>query len=209
MHIIIVIVVIKMVSELDKVKTTITVSLGTKNRLRDEKGSDSYEDFINYLLRIYKQKNQKNLTTNPDQDIKSFVDIIQHKRKKAVLLEDGVSFTYSYNEYVNSVAFHFDIQLEKIRDHGQQISVEGYFTSQPKVWRSSAELLRDKYKLYFKILEHAIQREIDSMYAHSGKFEDHYNWQKEFRLLGLSLKSFDEDVMEKLKGYENRVDLYD
>ncbi len=36
--------------ELDKIKSSITISLGTKNRLRKEKGSMSYEEYINYLL---------------------------------------------------------------------------------------------------------------------------------------------------------------
>ncbi len=38
-------------TELDRIKSTITISLGTKNRLRELKGSQSYENFINYLLR--------------------------------------------------------------------------------------------------------------------------------------------------------------
>lgn len=36
---------------LDKIKTTITISMGMKNRLRKYKGGASYEQYIGYLLR--------------------------------------------------------------------------------------------------------------------------------------------------------------
>jgi len=44
-----------MKSELDRIKSTITISLGAKNRLRKIKGSQSYEEFINYLIRLRNQ----------------------------------------------------------------------------------------------------------------------------------------------------------
>ena len=37
--------------ELDRIKSTITISLGLKNRLREAKGGASYEVFIAHLLR--------------------------------------------------------------------------------------------------------------------------------------------------------------
>ena len=41
--------------ELDQIKSTITISLGTKNRIRQMKGGQSYEEFINHLIRLRNQ----------------------------------------------------------------------------------------------------------------------------------------------------------
>ena len=51
-------------------------------------------------------------------------------------------------------------------------------------------------------LKTAIKNEIEPLFRHKGRFEDYFSWEQEFRTLNISKKSFEEDVMEKLKSYE-------
>src|SRR3989339_825712 len=65
--------------------------------------------------------------------------------------------------------------------------------------------LQSGYRSYFELLALAIKTEIEPLFKHRGRFEDYYSWQKEFERLGLSRASFENDVMEKLNDYENKV----
>ena len=171
-------------TELDRVKSTITVSLGLKNRLRDVKGSASYEEFIAQLLR---SKNE--LVHNGN-----YLEIQKFQRKEIVYSFDNKKIVFSYNKYNQSQNFVFDIQINTIRENGTKYL--------------SIELLNNQlvfgYKLYFELLTLAIQNEIEPLFRHRGRFEDYYSWKKEFERLGIN-KAFENDVMEKLNDFKNGV----
>ncbi len=103
-----------MLTELDNVKTTITISLGTKNRLRKLKGSLTYEDFINYILR----KKQKN-----------YAEIQSLERKGATIKIKNKTFPFKHNKYNESENFRFDIEPENLREKTSNIKeeYESYF----------------------------------------------------------------------------------
>jgi predicted CopG family antitoxin len=192
MHYITSIEVMQMNSELDRIKSTITISLGTKNRLRKLKEGQSYEDYINYLIRM------RNQIAHSD----NVIELQKFKRKQGMYSEDNFKILFSYNEYNNSENFIFDIKIENVRKDGKKISFGGYITGTSNLTdRKSHDSLKVEYAAYFRLLQIAIQIEIEPLFRHNGRFEDYYSWKSEFRMLNLSKKSFVEDVMAKLEDY--------
>lgn len=187
---IIIIGVMQMNSELDKIKSTITISLGTKNRLRKIKGSKSYEDYINYLLRQRKQINYGD----------NVVELQKFKRKKGIFSDGEYKILFSYNEHNSSENFVFDIKVDTVRKNGRKTSYSVYIKDRTK--NPDLEYI-DRAKAYFKLLQVAIQQEIEPTFKHTATFADYYAWEKEFEVLNLSKKSFDMDVMDRLEDYQN------
>lgn len=175
-------------SELDKIKTTITISLGTKNRLRKNKGSNSYEKYINYLIRLRDQ------TSNGE----NLIELQKFIRKQAIYSIEQYKILFEYNRFNNSPNFIFDIKINIIREAGKIITLKEFFAN----FSPEHDLAYKEYALYFRLLETAIQNEIEPLFKHNGRFEDHFSWQNEYKLLNLSEKSFEEDVMDKLKSYK-------
>jgi len=178
-------------NELDKVKSTITISLGLKNRLRDIKGSASYEEIIAKLLRSRNEVVHNN----------NYIEIQKFQRREMVYSNEDKKIIFSYNKYNQSQNFIFDIQINSIRENGNKvISIE---LLDFKIEDKSEQLVFG-YKLYFELLALAIQNEIEPLFKHKGRFEDYYSWKKEFENLGIS-KAFENDVMEKLNDFKNGV----
>jgi hypothetical protein len=172
-------------TELDKVKSTITISLGLKNRLRDAKGSSSYEDFIGQMLR------SRNELAHND----NYIELQKFQRREKVYSFADLKVIFSYNKYNQSPNFVFDIQVGNIRQDGQNILSINFGNDE----------LQSGYKLYFELLTLAIQTELEPLFKHKGRFEDYYLWQKEFELLNLPKKAFENDIMEKLNDFKSGV----
>lgn len=174
-------------TELDQIKSTITVSLGLKNRLRDLKGSQSYEDFIAYLIRMRNHIAHDNV-----------IELQKFERKQSTFTSKNHKIVFSYNKFNNSSNYIFDIAIDFIREpnFGNKIMLHEFISAQ-----------RDQYDLYFELLSFAIQQEIEPLFKHKGRFEDHYSWKKEFEILGLSKTAFQNDVMDKLTDFENGIPL--
>ncbi|MFH1072732.1 MAG: hypothetical protein V1743_04860 [Nanoarchaeota archaeon] len=172
-------------TELDRVKSTITISLGLKNRLRDAKGSASYEECIAQLLRTRNERAHKD----------NYIELQKFQRKEKVYSFDEYKIVFSYNKYNQSENFVFDIHINNMREEGRNILSISFGNEQ----------LQFGYALYFELLTLAIQTEREPLFKHKGRFEDYYLWQKEFERLGLSKKAFENDVMEKLNEYKSGV----
>lgn len=172
-------------TELDKIKSTITISLGTKNRLRKLKGNQSYEELINYLIRI--RNNQAHMP--------NFIEIQKFKRKKGLYAHNKFKILFSYNKYTPSNNFIFDIAIDIIREDGKIIPFKSYLE------KVSKEKNKFECRLYFELLETAIRNEIESLFKHKGRVEDYYLWDEEFKMLNLSKSSLENDVMDKLNSY--------
>jgi hypothetical protein len=179
-------------SILDKIKSTITVSLGTKNRLKKLKGSESYEDFINYLIRIRNQTVHQRDNT---------IELQEFHRVKGLYGHGEFKIMFSYNKYNDSQNFIFDIRLELVREHGEIKTFGEYLRKVALETNKSYEQIR--LITYFKILEISIQKEIEQLFKHNGRIEDYFSWEQEFKLLNLPKKAFEEDVMEKLREYRS------
>ena len=177
-------------SALDRIKSTITISLGTKNRLRVLKGSESYEEFINYLIRLRDQTTHK--TDN-------FLEIQKFIRKKGIYSFEGFKIIFSYNQYNGSQNFIFDISIDKIRENGKIVPFSKYIKELSHITKK--DFTEIEYRAYFQLLQIAVQKEIDSLFKHKGRFEDYFSWEQEFKMLNLPEKSFEEDVMDKLNNF--------
>lgn len=190
-----------MKTQLDKVKSTITISLGTKNRLRNLKGPNSYEQFINYLIRTHQDKNESSTNAN-------MLELQKFERKKGLITKNQFSILFSYNKYTNSNSYFFDIELENITYKGQKSTLTEFFKSlnNKQIFIYN---IADEYKLHFQMLEQAINQEIEPQFKHNGTVLDYFKWKQEFKILNLPAKSFNEDIMEKLNNIDKNIQLYD
>ena len=177
-------------NELDKIKSTITISMGTKNRLRKLKGSQSYEEFINYLIRLRNQVSHK---------VNNLIELQKFKRKKGIYSYENYKILFSYNRFNNSTNFIFDITIDLIRYKGVKISYNDFLRNISS--KKNMDPLFVEYHTYFELLKTAIQNEIEPLFIHKGRIEDYFSWEQEFKMLNLSKRSYEEDVMEKLNEY--------
>jgi hypothetical protein len=186
-----------MKTELDRIPSTITLSLGLKNRIRELKGSMTYEEFLSQLVRTRNELAHTN---------KNYVEIQKIRRKESVSSFGDYKIVYSFNEYNHSDNFIFDIHVQLVRKKGEKILFEELVMI---LDAAPNDMLNDHqqffYACYFNILTIIIQQSIEPTFKHKGRFEDYYTWKKEFEKLGLSKKSFEQDVMEKLTDYSNGV----
>jgi len=185
-------------SELDRIKSTITISLGAKNRLRKLKGSQSYEGYINYLIRIRNQRLHK---------ADNLIEIQKFQRKKGLYSFENYKILFSYNQFNNSPNFIFDIQINLVRERGNRTKFKK-ITSEISN-KENIDILKTEYKIYFELLKTAIQNEIEPLFRHNGRFEDYFSWEQEFRTLTISKRSFEEDVMEKLTSYKHGLGAFE
>ncbi len=177
-------------SELDKIKSTITISLGTKNRLRKLKGNQSYEEFINYLIRV------RNQITHKSDNV---IEVQKFQRKKGIYSNKQFKILFSYNKHYPSNNYVFDISIDKVRKEGKIVSFDNYLNQLSKeTGRSPREI---EYLTYFELLQIAIRNEIEPLFNHKGRVEDHFSWEKEFKILNLPNKSFEMDIMDKLNDF--------
>lgn len=175
-------------SELDRIKSTITISLGMRNRLKRGKGTLSYEEFIAKLLR------DNDRTRLPD----NFVEVQKFERKEIVHSSEEVKVVFTFNRYNQSPNFVFDIQITTIRKAGKRVLETDALDFGLKNQSGKAVF---GYEMYFELLTLAIQSEVEPLFRHKGRMQDYYSWEKEFERLGLSKKAFESDVMEKLNDY--------
>ena len=196
-------IIIKMNSELDKIKSTITISLGMKNRLRKLKGNMSYESFIAKLIR-QRHKSLYNDTNN-------LIEIQKMKRKESVIslqkYKQEYKIIFSYNSYNHSKNFIFDININYVRKNGKKILFSNMISEIKNniLNTDEKEIIKESYQIYFSLLTDTIKKEIEPMFKHQGRIEDYYLWKTEFEQLSLSKKSFEYDVMDKLTDMEHGV----
>ena len=182
-------------SELDKIKSTITISLGTKNRLRKLKGSQSYEGAINGLIRqIEEVKKQKQIDEN------NYIELQKFNRVKEIYSFEEFKILFSYNQYNLSRNFQFDISIDTVREKGEKTDIVIFLRKVSE--RNKKSLIETEYRAYFQLLETAIKKEIEPLFRHNSLFADYFSWEREFENLNLSKKSFKEDVMSKLNKYQ-------
>lgn len=182
--------VINMHTELDRIKSTITISLGSKNRLRKLKGSQTYEEFINYLIRMRNEVIHKS---------NNYVDIQKFTRKKGIYSLENFKILFSFNNFIQSDNYTFDISIDTVRENGNKITYKTFLNKiSKKIGKNPKNI---EYITYFELLEKAIQDSVEPLFRHKGRVEDHYSWEKEFQILNLSQKTLESDIIEKLNSY--------
>ena len=102
-----------------------------------------------------------------------------------------------------------DDQLERLRRVGKDL-----WHSQLADWEDLAraeDSVRSEYvgRYLFELLQNAIKDEIEPLFKHNGRIEDYYSWKQEFNILNLSMRSFEEDVMEKLRNFKHGIGVFE
>ena len=189
-------------SKLDEVKTTITISMGTKNRLRKIKEDISYEDFINHLIKL-----RNEFVYSKSVSISSNANIIEYNkfdRIESVFSENNYKIIFMYNKFIPSDNFMFDIKIKNVVYDGKRINYNDFLRNESlkKSDKNEISYGEIKFAIYFKLLSFVIQKEVLSNFKHNGTFKDYFSWKKEFEMLRISNKSFEEDVMEKLENFQ-------
>ncbi|MHA1691934.1 MAG: hypothetical protein ACTSU7_09900 [Candidatus Heimdallarchaeaceae archaeon] len=168
----------------DYVTTSVAVTMRTKNDLKELKGSKSYEEFLREMMRNHRNQVAHGKVSG------NVIETVKFERAISITRKDDLSLTFSYNKFIPSELFRFDIAIDSIRKKGKKISFETYAKN------------NDAYEDYFAMLAHAIRQEIEPMFTFRkyGRedYKDYMAWKKRFQTLGLSKTSFEEDVMDKL-----------
>jgi len=127
------------------------------------------------------------------------IELQKFERKRVVCYLSRYSLVFSYNRYKNVPNFQFDVSLKTIRENGKEVQFSVFLSwlAKMKGWSK----VEADCRVYFHLLEHVIQQEVEPMFRHKGLFADHYNWEQEFKILVLPNKCFQEDVMGKLEEF--------
>lgn len=181
-------------SKLDFVKTSLSVSMRTKNDLKKLKGGLSYDEYIRSIIR---NQNKPESFKNSN-----MISYDKFERRKELFRENDLQILFSYNGFKDSENFRFDIKIENVRINGKEISMDDYLKGN-----------YNHYNHYFEMLEIAIRKEIEPMFNFKkygrNDYMDYLSWKHNFTLLGLSNKAFEEDVMEKMNDYLKGREPYD
>ena len=179
--------------EFDNITSTISVSMGLKNRIRKLKGSMTYEQYLNHLLR-HQDEPTRNETANR-------IEIARFDRKTLVNYYGDYKLLIEYNELTDSDNHIFDISIERVLHQGQDTTMDEFLN----IYGSNQGKVAKSYDLYFQLLETVINQETKIRFKHKGRFEDREQWKKEFDNLELTRKAYEYDVQNKLTDYESGV----
>ncbi len=187
--------VIAMRTEFDNITSSISISMGLKNRIRKLKGSMTYEQYLNHILR-----NQKEPPKETPHN--TMIEIARFDRKTLVHNHGDYKLLLQYNEPTDSDNHIFDISIERVLHKGRETTMDEFL----KAYQSKHEgKVAKSYEIYFQLLETVINRETKIRFKHKGRMEDHEQWKKEFDNLGLTRKAYEYDIQDKLADYESGV----
>lgn len=165
------------------IPTSITISMGLKNRIRERKGERTYEEFLTQLL----EEKQQDIPRNR-------IELTQFNRKTFVTDWKDQRIQVKYNELIPSPSHRFDIQIVRTLREGKPLRPEDI-----------RETVQESYERYFTILQKVISKEKKMRFTHKGRIEDADRWKEEFRRVGLSRIAYEDDVAEKLQEYEQGI----
>lgn len=194
---------------IDRIKTTITVKLGTKHRLQElAKKGESYDDVISRLI-ISSERHKdeieyyRNLLTHYDKDFEK-VNIIEARRLErgidAITLSNEAVIQFSYNkpQIPLDEFYQMDIQFDKV-------------ISNKKGKKQIEELLKDPYQkvmINLWMVARVINQHFDSAFEipSNKMIIDPVYWKKIKERIGLTESSYKHDIIRLMKEYEEGLD---
>ncbi|MFH1589698.1 MAG: hypothetical protein ABIB43_03990 [archaeon] len=182
-----------MKTELDRIPSTITLSLGLKNRIRKLKEDMTYEQYLTQLIRL---RNELVHSANK-------IELVEFERRNLIFFYAGFKVLFDYNKLNNSSSHIFDIRIKRVLYKGEKSNLKELIDAYKEKDRS---FLVKSYCLYFEFLNIVIREETKLQFNHRGRFEDYYLWEQEFKKAGLSKKSYEYDVKDRLIDYESGVE---
>jgi len=183
--------------DVNKIKTTLTLKLGTKHKLSDiaNKG-ESFDDVINRLIRsneILEQRinEYKNaLGKKGLMKLNKLESNILNRGINSVRLSDNSVIRFSYNKPNDIIddEYSMDIQLDEVFSNNKyQLTLEDILEN--KQLRS---------EIYFRIIEKIINIHFDSSYSipKNKNIVDPVYWKKVWKRINLSEHSFTYDILK-------------
>ena len=192
----------------DRIKTTITVKLGTKHRLQElARKGESYDDIISRLInsceRLEDEKTEyRNLLAHYDKDFDKRNIIETRKLERgidSIPLSYGAVVQFSYNKPASPVDefYQMDIHFDKV-------------ISGKKKKKEVEELLddpRQRVVMNLWMVARVINRHFDSAYEipSNKMIIDPVYWKKVKERTGLSESSYKHDILRPIKEYEEGI----
>lgn len=184
--------------DINKIKTTVTLKLGTKNRLLDiAKKGESFDDVINRLI----GSNEMNESIIAEYELimnenslaignKISVDPI-NRGVNSIRYGEGIIVKFSYNKPGDIID----------NDYCLEAVIEDVYSNDMNM----EELLSDKedrIMIYFRMIEKIINIHFDPSYSIPGNknlLDTHY-WRKVWNRVNLNDHSFDHDINRFITG---------
>lgn len=191
---------------LNKIKTTITVKMGTKHRLLElARKGESYDDVISRLIHSYdKYENEmiyyRNLLSHYNIEERNIIEVSKLDRGiDAITLSNGAVIQFSYNKPISlpNDLYQMDIQIDKV-------------ISGKKIKKMVEEMMKDPYQ---KIMVHlwmvgrVINRHFDIAFELPSRkmIIDPIYWKKVKDRIGLPESSYKHDILDPIKEYEDNL----
>lgn len=181
--------------DVNKIKTTLTLKLGTKHKLSNiANKNESFDDVINRLIRSNEILEQK---INEYKSIIGKKDLEKLNRLESTIINRGINsiklsdnsvirFTYNKPNNVLDKDYSMDVQIDEIfSDNKYLITLKDIFENK-----------RLKSEVYFRIIEKIINIHFDSSYSIPKKknIVDPFYWKKVWKRINLSEHSFTYDI---------------
>ncbi len=202
---------------LEDLKTTLTLSLGTKKKL-DKLNSEhlSYDVLINNLIREVETLNKilkemRNTAVHEMDSESIYVNLLQYKRKIKVFKWMNYNVTYSYNQYViNEDDFEFALKIDSVRYKGEPIPLKDYhlrFARMSSNFNNNDLEINAVYGeivVYFTLLDHLIKEtfSIKSTRISKDKIFEPIYWEFVLSKLKLPGKVIPNDIREKAQDFD-------
>jgi hypothetical protein len=193
---------------IDRIKTTITVKLGTKHRLLDlARKGESYDDVISRLIISYeRQENDieyyRNLLTHYDKDFEKRNIIEARKIERginAITLSNGAVVQFSYNKPQIPIDefYQMDIQFEKVIAKKKEKKIVDKLLKDP----------RQKVLLELWMVARVINQHFDTAFEISSNkmIIDPVYWRKVKERVLLPETSYKHDIIRPIKEYEEEL----
>lgn len=184
--------------DINKIKTTVTLKLGTKNRLLDiAKKGESFDDVINRLIgsnemneRIIVEyeliMNENSLAIGN----KISVDPI-NRGVNSIRYGEGIIVKFSYNKPGDIID----------NDYCLEAVIEDVYSNDMKM-EELLSVKEDRIMIYFRMIEKIINIHFDPSYSIPGNknlLDAHY-WRKVWNRVNLNDHSFDHDINRFITG---------
>lgn len=180
--------------DINKIKTSITLKMGTKNRLVEMSGKgESFDDVINRLIRTNENYEVKigqleELIKKNNLEPKIKLEISEYSRGiNSIRIGENEALKFSYNKPDENIDtnYRMDIIIEELMPDNTKID-------------DLLSSMKYRLEIYFRIIEKVINLHFDRSFSlpMNKNLLNTLYWRKIWQRIGLSSHSLDHDVMK-------------
>ena len=183
-------------NRIDKIKTTISIRLGTKHRLLEiARKGESYDDVISRIVHANENlrlivENDREMMKRSNFDNPNVMDIYQYDIGiGAIKLSDNSVIRFTYNKPLKNHYYeHYSMDVE---------ITEVFHNNE---FHNNKDIIFEDPDIYFYILEKIINLHFDPSFQvnENKQLIDPEYWRKVWDRIGLAAHSFDNDILKML-----------